>query len=160
MTATGGSLGGCRCALPEPSPRWLLWMIICCMRGARHGCRRLSEFKTDSMGTACSPAMSDSEGVDVQVAAAGSSSIDSSGGSSGGGSGPEEPAPEGDDEHAEESRVVFRMEHAVAFGEQVKVVGDGPELGNWDITQAPSEWWSGAHSQSVNSGWHVASRER
>jgi Starch binding domain len=78
--------------------------------------------------------------VDVQVAATGSSSIDSSGSSSGGGSGPEEPAPEGDDEHAEESRVVFRMEHAVAFGEQVKVVGDGPELGNWDITQAPSKW--------------------
>lgn len=103
------------------------------------------------MGTACSPALSDSDGVDVQVAAAGSSSIDSSGSSSGGGSGPDEPAPGGDGEPAEESRVVFRMEHAVAFGEQVKVVGDGPELGNWDITQAPSEWSSGVRKSDSSS---------
>ena len=38
----------------------------------------------------------------------------------------------------QKSRVMFRLQHGVAFGEQVKVVGDGAELGNWDIDNAPS----------------------
>ena len=74
----------------------------------------------------------------MQVVVAGS--VDSSSSSSADSSSrPDESDPRVDQEHAEKSRVVFRMEHSVAFGEQVKVVGDGPELGNWDITQAPSE---------------------
>lgn len=63
---------------------------------------------------------------------------------SGSAGGADEAAPdpelgEPDDEDGEKSRVIFRMAHGVAFGEQLKVVGDGPVLGNWDITQAPSE---------------------
>lgn len=67
--------------------------------------------------------------------------------SSGSGDSSSEPAPEdselGDasDDDGEKSRVIFRMEHGVAFGERLKVVGDGPVLGDWDITQAPSEHW-------------------
>lgn len=48
---------------------------------------------------------------------------------------------EPDGEAGEKSRVVFRMAHGVAFGEQLKVVGDGPVLGDWDITQAPPMTW-------------------
>jgi Starch binding domain len=76
------------------------------------------------------------ETAGAQVAAAGSSG-DSSGGS--GTDGPELGVPK---EDGEKSRVIFHMAHGVAFGEQVKVVGDGPVLGNWDITQAPSGWWT------------------
>jgi hypothetical protein len=68
----------------------------------------------------------------VQVPSAGSIGDGSSG------SEPADPDLGLPEEVAENSRVIFRMAHGVAFGEQLKVVGDGPVLGDWDITTAPS----------------------
>ena len=62
-----------------------------------------------------------------------------SGGSDGGAGDSGDDVPVGGDAAVEKSRVMFRLSHGVAFGEQIKVVGDGAELGNWDIKQAPSE---------------------
>ena len=67
-------------------------------------------------------------------------SSESSGGSSS--DSPESGQPSGSGSahrDVQKSRVMFRLQHGVAFGEQVKVVGDGAELGNWDIDNAPSE---------------------
>ena len=36
------------------------------------------------------------------------------------------------------SRVSFRMQHRVAWGETLKVVGDSEALGDWDTASAPS----------------------
>ena len=36
------------------------------------------------------------------------------------------------------SRVSFRMQHRVAWGESLKVVGDSQALGDWDTASAPS----------------------
>lgn len=73
-------------------------------------------------------------------------SVQRAAGGSGGGdanSGPGSDAPDLElgepDGEGEKSCVIFRMAHGVAFGEQLKVVGDGPVLGAWDITQAPSK---------------------
>ena len=37
----------------------------------------------------------------------------------------------------QQHKVLFSTTHQVQFGEIVKVVGQGPQLGKWDVSQAP-----------------------
>ena len=48
------------------------------------------------------------------------------------------------DEHSPRStiqqrRVVFRTTHQVNYGEVIKVVGQGPQLGKWEVRTAPGD---------------------
>ncbi len=80
---------------------------------------------------ACPPAQcaAEASGSRAQGGEPGSGSVD-------GGAGTDA---EAEDPDVVKSRVIFRLVHAVSFGQQIKVVGDGPALGNWDINAAPSE---------------------
>lgn len=39
----------------------------------------------------------------------------------------------------QQHKVLFQTTHQVHFGEIVKVVGQGPQLGKWDVDHAPGE---------------------
>ena len=39
----------------------------------------------------------------------------------------------------QQQRVVFRTAHQVSYGEVIKVVGQGPQLGKWEVSSAPGE---------------------
>lgn len=42
----------------------------------------------------------------------------------------------------QQQKVLFSTTHQVQFGEIVKVVGQGPQLGKWDVSKAPAMEWS------------------
>ena len=48
------------------------------------------------------------------------------------------------DEHSprstiQQQRVVFKTTHQVNYGEVIKVVGQGPQLGKWEVRTAPGD---------------------
>ncbi|DBA66200.1 TPA: hypothetical protein ACH3X2_002580 [Trebouxia sp. C0005] len=42
----------------------------------------------------------------------------------------------------EQRRVVFRTTHQVQYGDVIKVIGQGPQLGKWEVGHAPAMEWS------------------
>lgn len=46
-------------------------------------------------------------------------------------------------------RVSFRTQHQVNFGEVIKIIGQGPQLGKWDVRHAPAMEWS------AEDNWHL-----
>lgn len=42
----------------------------------------------------------------------------------------------------QQQHVVFRTTHQVQYGEVIKVVGQGPQLGKWEVGRAPAMEWS------------------
>eukprot|EP00879_Flechtneria_rotunda_P000370 GHRR01000462.1.p1 GENE.GHRR01000462.1~~GHRR01000462.1.p1 ORF type:complete len:2238 (+),score=1076.63 GHRR01000462.1:245-6958(+) len=47
-------------------------------------------------------------------------------------------------------KVQFKVPHyATSFGQELKIVGGAPELGEWDVTQAPAMTWNEGHSWTL-----------
>lgn len=42
----------------------------------------------------------------------------------------------------QQQRVIFRTTHQVNYGEVIKVIGQGPQLGKWEVSTAPAMEWS------------------
>lgn len=49
----------------------------------------------------------------------------------------------------DQQHVVFKTTHQVQYGEVIKVVGQGPQLGKWDVRLAPAMQWSAGDNWSL-----------
>lgn len=105
-----------------------------------HTCDTHMQRHTASIPTPCDPAP-----VLAQCAADSSPSGEAGGGSA---TDRDDACTAEEDSDVVKSRVIFRLVHGVAFGEQIKVVGDGPALGDWDINAAPSAFSLASNSRS------------
>lgn len=49
----------------------------------------------------------------------------------------------------EQRHVIFRTSHQVQYGDVIKVVGQGPQLGKWEVGHAPAMEWSEGDNWSL-----------